>query len=483
MRLWRRPKGVVVLAFLLSALSCHRLGRFFEYDQSASALLQPKYIFIFLADGAGITHLEITRLFSQHIYKERLNVSDRIIKDGRLGLLTTHSADSLVTYSAEAATALANGCKAKINAIGICTDGTVPKTVLEVAKGKGMRIGLITTAEIYDATPAAFATHVPNRRLSAAICDQYLTLEPDVLLGGGRDQFLAQNHAGSGRNDDRDLITLFKNKGYAYVSNKEELMNVRGSKILGLFSLRDLSFEIDKNKEVEPSIVDMTQAALRLLQNDPKNGFVLFIESEHIDTAGHFSDVAALIHDFREFDRAVGLAYEFYQKHPHETLLLVTSDHETGGLGLTTSSVTLPNGLQALVNPSLEDLKKIASIRISVRKAAELLDPNPSVEAVKKLVAENFTGFTLPPEVIQAIVEKKVPGPTLSLNTTAAALGAMVAHNTHAYWSTSGHTNQPVFVAALGVGADRFAGYQDNTDFAKHLFALIGGAPSDRDSR
>jgi alkaline phosphatase len=346
-----------------------------------------------------------------------------------------------------------------------------------------MRIGLITTAEIYDATPAAFATHVPNRRLNAAICDQYLTLEPDLLLGGGRDQFLPQNQPGSGRNDDRDLITLFKNKGYAYVSNKEELMNVRSSKILGLFSLRDLSFEIDKNKEVEPSIVDMTQAALRLLQNDPKDGFILFIESEHIDTAGHFSDVAALIHDFREFDRAVGLAYEFYQKHPHETLLRVTSDHETGGLGLTTSSVTLPNGLQALVNPSLEDLKKIASIRISMRKAAELLDSNPSVEAVEKLVAENFTGFTLPPEVIQAIVEKKMPGPTLSLNTTAAALGAMVAHNTHAYWPTSGHTNQPVFVAALGVGADRFAGYQDNTDFAKHLFALIGGAPSDRNSR
>ncbi len=105
------------------------------------------------------------------------------MKEGNLGLITTDAADSLSTDSAAAATALASGCKAKLGVLGMCADGSVPKTAMEIAKENGMRVGLVTNAAVYDASPAAFISHVPNRRNYPAILNRYLELEPDVLLG------------------------------------------------------------------------------------------------------------------------------------------------------------------------------------------------------------------------------------------------------------------------------------------------------------
>ena len=113
-------------------------------------------------------------------------------------------------------------------------------------------------------------------------------------------------------------------------SSKRSAARFWGSSVSG-----DMSFEIDRNKQTEPSVYDMTQAVIRLLHNGNPHGFFVFIENENVDTASHQTDIASMIRDYREFDRAVGLAYEFYKKYPRETLILVTSDHETGGLGFT----------------------------------------------------------------------------------------------------------------------------------------------------
>jgi alkaline phosphatase len=464
------------LAIPIVALASYFLPTFPLLKQSEAAQsLVPKYIFIFLADGAGIPHMEIARMYSRHIHKEGLIIPDKIMKEGSVGFLTTHAADSLTTDSAAAATAMACGCKAKIGMLGMCEDGTVSKTVMEVAKEKGLRIGLVTNSTIYDASPAAFAGHVPNRRQYSSILDQYLKLEPDLLLGGGRDQFLPKSQPGSNRKDDIDMIASFKKHRYVYVSNKDELSRANGAKVLGLFSLQDMSFEIDRDKDTEPSVSDMSQAAIRILE-EGNRGFVVFIENENIDTAGHLTDIASLIHAYREFDRAVGLAYEFYRGHPRETLILVTSDHETGGLGFTMALRDLSStGHANRLAATEEDLKKIHSIPISLKKATEILGPNPTEEAVDRLMKDYFKGFVLAPEFKNAILSKKPLGRTLYVDPIANALGMMIANNTQAYWMTSSHTNHPVFVAALGIGAERFRGYQDNTDFAKHLLALLGG--------
>jgi len=437
---------------------------------------RPKFVFIFLADGAGINHLEVTRMYNQHIYSKGFNITDRIFNEGSFGFITTHSADSLASDSTAAATALANGCKAKNRVVGICADGMKSASVLEVARGEGMKVGIVTNSTIYDATPAAFSTHVMSRNYYDEICDAYLSLEPDVLLGGGRDRFLPKGIAGGRRKDDKDVIQLFKEKGYTYVSDKKGLMEVKGSKVLGLFSWGDMSLEMDRNKDQEPSVFDMTQAALRIFQRNWENGFVLFVETENVDNAAHRSDVASVIHALREFDRAVGLAYDFYLQHPRETLILVTSDHETGGLAFTraASRVERHRGRARRFNPTIKSLEKIHSIPISITRALKILGQRPTSEDVDRLMEEKYQGFHLAPELKEALIKKKSLGPTFYSSTRAAALGAMVADNTQAYWLGRGHTNQPVFVGALGVGAHLFRGYQDNTRFASHLFSILG---------
>jgi alkaline phosphatase len=434
----------------------------------------PKYIFIFLADGAGIPHMEITRQYNRLIHNEGLVVTDKIIKEGTLGLITTHAADSLSTDSAAAATALASGCKAKIGSIGMCADGTVPKTVLEIAKEQGMRVGLLTNSTVYDASPAAFLCHVRSRRDHSAIVDRYVEFEPDLILGGGRDQFLPKSQAGSRRSDETDIIGSLTKKGYLYVSNKQELEQAQRGRILGLFSLAEMSLEIDRDRKTEPSIYDMTRAAIRLLHEQSPRGFVAFIENENIDTAGHLTDIASLIHDYREFDRAVGLAYEFYKKYPQETLILVTSDHETGGLSFTMALRDLESSKGGnQIAGRLEDLKKIESISISLKKATEILGPQPTSESIDRLMKEHFRGFVLAPDIKEAMLKRQPVSRTIYADVIANALGMMVANNTQAYWQTTSHTNHPVFVAALGPGAEKFRGYQDNADFGKNLKAIL----------
>ncbi len=470
----RKLRAPALLCAAAAALACYLPLRSTPLARGAAQAPAPKYIFIFLSDGAGVTHMETTRMFNRVVHGEGLNVPDKIIKEGSLGLITTHPADSVTTDSAAAATAMAGGCKAKIGALGICADGKVPKTVMERAKEKGMRIGLLTTSTIYDASPAAFTGHVADRKLFSVIVDQYLRIAPDILLGGGRDQFLPQSRAGSGRKDDTDMLAAFAQKGYTYVAERGELPRAKGDKLLGLFTLQEMSFELDRNKEKEPSLSEMTDAAIRFLEPSSRKGFVVFIENENTDSAGHLTDVASVIQAYREFDRAVGRAYEFYRKHPRETLILVTSDHDTGGLGFTLALEEPSSRRAKRVDATEADFKKIASITLSLKKAAEILGHDPTGEAVDRLMSEYFKGFSLAPDLKKMLLNKQLAGRNIYTDPVANALGMMVANNTQAYWGASGHTSQPVFVAALGPGAELFRGYQDNTDFAKHLFALIG---------
>lgn len=434
----------------------------------------PKYVFLFLSDGGGMAHLEIARQYRRYILNEDFVIVDKIMKEGSVGVMTTHAADSLSTDSAAAATALAGGCKANLGALGLCADGTIAVSSMELARRRGMRLGLITNAAVYDASPAAFVCHVPNRRDFAAIVSRYLDLAPDVLMGGGKEQFLARSQTGGLGADEGDALRAFLRKNYRLVENKTDLDRANSGKLLGLFAAKDMSFEIDRDKTREPSIYDMTRVAVRVLHENNPRGFFAFIESENIDTAAHLSDITSVIHDYREFDRAVGLAYEFYRKYPSETLILVTSDHETGGLGFTLGLKDLSSTASSnQVAGTVADFKKLQSIDISLQKAAQILGPQPNDESIEKMMREHFHGFTLAPEFKEAIIRRRPFSRTLFGNITANTLGLMIANNTQIYWQNSAHTNQPVLVAALGASAEKFRGYYDNAEFGRKLKAVI----------
>jgi alkaline phosphatase len=437
---------------------------------------QPKNIIILFADGAAATQFELGRYSSRVLRNSEFAVTDTVFRQGTIGLLTTNSNDAFATDSAAAGSAMSTGVKSNIGAIAVAPDGRPARNAVEVAKARGKRIGLVTTAEIYDASPAAFAVHAKSRRDSAAIVDQYLALEPDVLLGGGRDYFLPDGVDGGKRKDKRDVIAAFRSKGYAIARTTADLRSAVGARLLGLFAEEAMDLEIDRVAGTQPSLSEMTTAALQVLSANSPQGFFLFIENENPDTAGHRNDAASLMRDLWAFDDALRVALDFQRRAP-DTLIIVTGDHETGGLSITYA-------LKDLADTSSKNrfyagnthLKLLSGITMSFDKAFETLGPKPTGEALDKLLAAHFPGFRLDADRREAILKQQL----LERNYSYAvrnALGRMVARQTGIYWGTSGHTTEPVMVGALGPGAERFSGYRDNTDFGRILHSLLGQPP------
>jgi len=345
---------------------------------------------------------------------------------------------------------------------------------MEVAKAKGKRIGLVTTATVYDATPAAFSLHALSRRDSQGLVDQYLALEPDVLMGGGADYFMPAGTSGGKRKDGKDIIAAFRAKGYQIARNTVELKAATGAKLLGLFADDDMDFELDRDPAKEPTTAEMAAAALRVLSRDSPNGFVLLVENENVDTAGHANDAASLMHALWAFDDAVKVALDFQRRTP-DTLLIITGDHETGGFSPTYALKDLTSSSRTnRFYSGDEQLRMLGRVTISLNAVNEKLGKKPSSEVLNDLLAKHFPGFRLDPDLREMILKQQ----TLERNfsyLTQNLLGRMVARQTGYYWGTSGHTPEPAVVGAIGPGAELFRGYQDNTDFGKHLHRLIQG--------
>jgi alkaline phosphatase len=268
------------------------------------------------------------------------------------GYALTRSASDLKTDSAAAATAIASGVKTNNRAIGVDSDGNSVPSILEHAQVLGKSTGLVTNTQITHATPAAFAAHVADRRMTGAIAEQLLDLPVDVLLGGGEDDWLPQDQVGcypgsGGRTDGVDLIERASMMGYTYVCTAGEFGQVSTpdtARLLGLFA------DGGMGRPHQPSLAEMTGKAIEILNQNPK-GFFLMVEGGQIDWASHQNEASDALGDVLDFDTAVAKGQEFANKHPN-TLVIVTSDHETGGMILEPpadgAQITLtgPNGTQ-----------------------------------------------------------------------------------------------------------------------------------------
>ena len=439
---------------------------------AAPALAQtPKSIIILVADGAAGTQWDFGRYSSQVLRRQPFVTTDVVFRQGTVGLLTTSPHGAYVTDSAAAGSAMATGFKTANGAVSMTPDGTAPRTVMEAAKAAGKRIGLVTTATVYDATPAAFALHARSRRDSQALVDQLLALEPDVLMGGGGEYFRPEGAAGGKRKDGKDVVAAFRAKGYQVATRPAELAAASGPKLLGLFSDDDLDFEIERDPAREPTTAEMATAALKALEASAA-GFVLLVENENVDTAAHHNDAAALMRALWAFDDAVKVALEFQRAHP-DTLLIVTGDHETGGFSPTyaVKDLTVLSATNRFYTGD-EHLRMLERITMSLSSVKDKLGKQSSGEVLDQLLASHFPGFRLDADLRALILD----GKTDERNFTYLpqnALGRMIARQTGYYWGTSGHTPQPVLVGAMGPGAELFRGYQDNTEFGKHLHRLL----------
>lgn len=309
-----------------------------------------KNVILFVGDGMSLQAREIARILSKGITEGKYNDLLNMEKLDNMAIITTSGYDSIVTDSANSASAYATGHKSVVNAMGVyenCTkdplDDPKVENIIELAKRtRGMATGIVSTANITDATPAAMLTHTRRRSEQNYIATDMLNDKhrPDVIMGGGSRHFLPMSTPGSKRKDNVDVIKSFEDLGYTFSGTKTELENTPKSedKILGLYQLDNMNVYIDrevtKNPSVlksfndQPGLVEMTEKAIDTLSKNP-NGFFLMVEGACIDKQLHLLDWQRAAYDNIEMDKAIGAAEKFAAKN-NDTLIVVVADHAHG---------------------------------------------------------------------------------------------------------------------------------------------------------
>jgi alkaline phosphatase len=373
-------------------------------------------------------------------------------------LQDTASASSPVTDSAAAASAWGCGQRVINGALNMDADGNALTPLLTYAKAAGKATGLVTTCRVTHATPAGFAANVKKRGMENEIAQQYLQRDVDVLLGGGLRYF---------QGDALVQVADFKAKGYRFVQSQSELATEAGQpKLLGLFSESHVPYAIDRKHDAAlsevPSLPEMFKAALKSLSQS-KDGFVLQVEGGRVDHAGHGNDPAAILHELLEFDDCIPIALEYIKNDP-DTLLIVTTDHGTGGCQL--------NGAGSAYVDSGPALDRINDMTASF----EALEG--CFKATGQFDAEVFTEATgiIPTEkqikAIQATMDD--PKATYLSSAMTKIVAKQLAQKTAVGWTSNNHTSECVDVFAFGPGSDRLRPYIQNNELFGVMTQALG---------
>ncbi len=480
-----------------------------------------KNIVLLIGDGMGPQQLGLLQAFAQRAANSPFREAggrtafDRFAEEGYVGLSNHWPADALVVDSACSASQLASGVSSGSEMIGLDQQGNPVETILEKAKELGMSTGLVSDTRITHATPAAFAAHQRHRSLENEIAEEMLSSgNVDVMLSGGlrhwlpaavnTDAALRQGAAGrvgepalavvSKRNDQRDLLAEAERLGYRLVFNRRQLQQASGQKLLGLFASSSMRDGIDYHRhrlDNEPSLAQMTEKALSVLERNPR-GFFLMIEGGQIDWAGHNNDAGYLLHEMLKFEEAVAAVYRWASRRD-DTLVVISADHETGGFGFSYSRYQLPEPKplpgkmfeQALYRPNfnfgrLEILDRLYLQKKSFYQIWRQIETNAAAPSAAQLMREVNDNSEFKIDIAQAEVilqsepneyrqhghaylddeffpkvhdfkEFYVYGKDVHLDLIGRALGKQQ----NVVWATGTHTHTPVPVIAWG--GERYA--------------------------
>ncbi|MCT1756294.1 alkaline phosphatase [Staphylococcus haemolyticus] len=422
----------------------------------------PKNVIFMVGDGMGPAYNSAYRYYADNPNTKELDQTafDKYLK----GTNRTNPNDPKenVTDSAAGGTAFATGHKTYNGAISVDNNKKPLKSVLEKAKELGKSTGIVTTAEVTDATPAAYAAHVDDRDKKDEIAQQFYNdkingqHKADVILGGGSKYFGKENG---------NLTDKFQKDGYDYVTNKDELANSQSDQVLGLFSEKDMPLQIDAPQS-NPLLVDMENSALSKLEKNDK-GFFLMVEGASIDKSGHPNDITGVMSEMGGFEKAFQNAIDYSNKHK-DTLVVATADHSTGGL-------SIAKGKDYVWNPeAIHKMKHSGSYM--TKQIADGKDP-------EKVINDGY-GFEFPSKQMDKVKDaakelkeaqdkakseddEKVAAATTKLQD---AIQKPINDESHTGWTTYGHTGEDVNTYAHGPGENKFAGNNDNTDSAKNIF-------------
>lgn len=377
-------------------------------------------------------------------------------------LQDTASADSPVTDSAAAGSAW--GCGERVNngAINYDPAGKPMKPILSYAKEAGKRTGLVSTCRISHATPAAFATNVESRGMEDAIIRQYFEREIDVLLGGGARHFVQEQEGGSSI----DYRPEFEEKGYSLFSRRDELLSAGAKRrLLGLFSESHIPYKIDRDNDPSlaqvPSLPEMFKAALASL-DDSDEGFFLQVEGGRVDHAGHANDAGAILHEYLEYDDCIPVALNYIDQNP-DTLLIVTTDHGTGGCQL--------DGQGERYVGSGPALDRINTLKLSFEWLQERFRATGKFDADSLIRALGIQPTAAQAKIVQTALDEDAKYLSGALSE---AFGQQLNELTAVGWSSSKHTAECTDLFAAGPGAREFPAYLKNNELFAQMMAAMG---------
>ena len=463
------------LLFALVLLSCY-----WSFAQQA------KYVFYFIGDGMGVNQVQGTELFQGEL-KGEIGISPLCFTQFPVSTVaTTFSATNGVTDSAAAGTALATGNKTKNGAIGVLKDLETPVNSVAVwAKNSGRRVGIATSVSVDHATPAAFYAHEAGR-------SSYYNIGAD-LYRAGFDFYAGSDFVEPENKKDKNAKNLYKmadEYGYCIArgyneytkkSDKADKMILFQSKEASEKDRSAIPYAIDRT-EKDLSLEDITRSAIDFLSKDMSKGFFLMVEGGKIDWACHSNDAATAFREVQDFDNAIKTAYEFYKQHPDETLIVVTADHETGGIVLGTGQYKL--NLKALESQEMSE-SGFTKVLNAMRKKYK---NNVPWEAVKESLEENF-GFwdeikltEKQEERLLSVYEKTLKGQKAKMEKSeyaqdealAAEAKRIISETALIGWTSGGHSAGYVPVFAIGAGAGNFSGRLDNTQIPALIAKAAG---------
>ncbi len=532
-------KTLTIEATQSDSLVATASGNFEIANITLNAGTKAKNIIWLIGDGTGIAHRTAARIVSKGVTQGKSNDPLAIDTLPVTGIVTTHSLNSIVTDSAPGAHCYSTGNKANNGQEGVFPDDTTDKwdnPRVEhmgsfLARTQGKWLGIVTTADVEDATPAAFAVSTQDRGAGTGICDMYLdecangTTNHDylhVLMGGGRKWFIPFGTAGSGRignttgsgadytvpsdvqngwgvpagsvDPTRDLIADFQAKGFYYAPNLAGLNSMTGTetKLLGLFNSGHMDVSLDKiarrrtaalatptvapgsliaTYPDQPLLEEMTDKALTVLSKNA-NGFVMMIEGASIDKQAHNMDTERWVHDAIEFDKAVAKCIAFQAANPN-TLIIVTADHECAGINIIGGSTVTDAALATTASTSLKGIVGTYDNAKFPAYTTNSGDGYPVTMDVDYRMIIGYAGNSARYEDWRSI-----PGYNQDPLTRKSGTGYLIdGQQPGSGVQSAVHTASDIPLSAGGRGSAAFTGVFDNTEaFFKAMQAAIGGA-------
>ena len=442
------------------------------------SMAQAKYVFMFIGDGMGPNQVLTAEMYQAALEGKIGRVPLLMTQFPYSGQAATFSSSWGITDSAASGTCLASGKKTNNGMIGMTPDGANAYSVAHQLKQEGWAIGIMSSVPVDHATPASQYAHAEKRNEYYKIGTHLSESGFDFFGGGG-----FQSPTNKKDSIAPNLYDLCKKAGYTMVGSYEEAMKKIGKKKMLLVPQYDLDnptkgadalpYAIDR-KEGDLSLAQIVEVAIAKLSKSDR--FYMMAEGGKIDYAGHGNDGATNIHEVMDFDAAIAVAYRFYEQHPDETLIVVTADHETGGMMLGNTSGEF--------NLQLMQHQKCSSDKLSARLSALHREQGEALawEQVKSVLTE-LSGLYGAVEVTaeedaalqeayQKMMRKQETIKTLYEDINALAGKALQTLNYKAGigWVMGGHTATAVPVFAIGVGAERFTGWMDNSAIAPRIY-------------